>query len=638
MGGFDDYKIKYSSKGEIEPEEILFDSKKIKDEEQSDSDLGRMELPIKRNNFLIFLGAILICLIFFLVRIAVTQIKDGDYYFEQAKENAIRVLPIKAQRGVIYDINFKQLVFNQPSFDLVGVKEEIENNEVLLREISDITKVSYDEIVKIIKESKDSQVIIAENLNQDAILALETRYKEFYGIKIEKDFRRKYIDGPQFAHIIGFLRRVTSDDLNKAKNYYFNDFLGKSGLEQTYEKILRGTPGEKWMERDALGVFKKEKEASQPTDGQSLVLHINAGLQDVLYKSLLVHAEGKPASAIAIDPRSGGILAMVSLPGFDNNVFSQKVSQETFRKIDLLNRSIAGIYPSGSTIKPILAAAAIAENIIPVDKIINCTGGLQVGNRIFKDWKNHGSVDMIKAIAQSCNVYFYTLGGGYGSQEGLGLERILKYLKLFGWGSISGIDIAGEREGVLPKKLEQKADIYSVSIGQGDIAITPLQVANSYVAIANGGTLFVPHLVDKIVDKEKNVVKVIEPEVVRENFISKEALEISRKGMREGVISGSSRLLSTLPVEAAGKTGTAQFGVGNSKNHAWFSGFAPYENPEIVMTIIVEGGGEGSSVSVPIAKEALDWYFSKNKESADSSPSPTATLTPDLGTTPENNN
>lgn len=638
MGGFGDYKIKYSSKEVIEPEEILFDSKKIKDEEKSDSDLGRMELPIKRNNFLLFLGIILVCLVFLLVKVAVTQIKDGSFYFNQAKENAIRVFPIKAQRGVIYDRNLKQLVFNQPSFDLVGEKKEIENNEVLLKEISDIIKVPYDEIVKTIKESKDPQIIIAENLNQDAILALETRYKEFYGIKIEKDFRRKYIDGPQFSHIFGFLRRVTSDDLNNLKNYYFSDFLGKSGLEQSYEKILRGTPGERWLEKDALGKFKKEKEAFLPTDGQSLVLHIDAGLQDVLYKSLLAHAEGKPASAVAIDPRSGGILAMVSLPSFDNNIFSQKVSQEDFKKIDLLNRSVAGIYPSGSTIKPILAAAAIAENIISVDKIINCTGGLQVGNRIFKDWKTHGPVDMIKAIAQSCNVYFYTIGGGYGSQEGLGLERILKYLKLFGWGSISGIDIFGERDGVLPKKLEQKADIYSISIGQGDIAITPLQVANSYVAIANGGTLFVPHLVDKIVDKEKNVVKVIEPETIRKNFISKEVLEISRKGMREGVVSGSSRLLSTLPVEAAGKTGTAQFGVGNSKNHAWFSGFAPYENPEIVLTVIVEGGGEGSAVSVPVAKEALDWYFSKDKGLIIPSPSPITVPTPNLEITPENNN
>ncbi len=210
----------------------------------------------------------------------------------------------------------------------------------------------------------------------------------------------------------------------------------------------------------------------------------------------------------------------------------------------------------------------------------------------------------------------------------MGLEKILKYLKLFGWGAISGIDIFGEREGILPTKLEQKADIYSISIGQGDIAITPLQVANSYVAIANGGTLLKPHLVDKVVDKDMGIVKIIEPEIIRQNFIPKEALEISRKGMREGVVSGSSRLLSTLSVEAAGKTGTAQFGVGNSKNHAWFSGFAPFENPEIVLTVIVEGGGEGSVVSVPVAKEALEWYFSKDKEVVSPSPDTTVVSSP----------
>lgn len=629
MADFRGYKIKYSSKDVIEPEEILLDSKKIEDEEKTDSDLGRMELPIKSRNFIFFLTFVFMCLFFVLCRVAFVQIKDGDFYFSQAKGNAISVLPIKAQRGVIYDNNLKQLVFNQPSFDLVVDKREVENNEILLREISDIAKVSYDDIVKEIQDSKETQVVIAENLSQDAILALETRYKDVYGIKVEKDFRRKYVNGPQFSHIFGFLRRVDADDLKKLKNYYFNDFLGKSGLEQSYEKVLRGTPGEVWTERDALGNFKKEREASQPKDGQSLVLHIDAGLQEKLYSSLLAHAGGKPASAVAIDPRSGGILAIVSLPSFDNNIFSQKVSQEEFKKIDLFNRSIAGIYPSGSTIKPILAVAAIEEKIISPQKTINCQGGIQVGNRIFKDWKTHGVVDMIKAIAQSCNVYFYTIGGGYGNQEGLGLEKIVKYLKLFGWGSISGIDIFGEREGILPAKLEQKADIYSISIGQGDITITPLQVANSYVAIANGGTLYEPHLVDKIIDKEMNVIKTIESKIVRQNFISKEALEIVRLGMREGVISGSSRLLSTLPVEAAGKTGTAQFGVGNSKNHAWFSGFAPYNNPEIVLTIIVEGGGEGSAVSVPVAKEALEWYFTKDKENVTSSPSPSIEPSPE---------
>ena len=603
------YRIRTSYREVIEPEEVLLDSEKIKEEERSDYELGRMELFIKKRNFIIFFGLILAGLLSLLIKTGFLQTDKHDFYLAQAEENALRAYPIKSQRGVIYDKNFKQLVSNQPSFNLVLDKGEAKDGAGILKEISEIIEISHDDILKIIENETGPKVIIAENLEHDAILALEIRLKDAEGIKIEEDFRRKYIAAPYFSQILGFLRRVGPDDLTNLVGYYFNDYIGKSGLEQGYEDVLRGVPGKKIIERDVAGRIKKEEISSLPKNGQSLLLHLDYGLQEVLYDELSKMAGVRPAAALALDPRSGGILAMVSLPSFDNNVFSKKITQEEFEKIDLLNRPIAGLYPSGSIIKPILAVGALSEGIVSANKNINCAGGIQVGNRFFQDWKAHGVISMIRAIAESCNVYFYTIGGGYGKQEGLGLEKILKYLKLFGWGQKTGIDILGEQAGILPEKLEYPGDIYSISIGQGEIAITPIQIADSYGALANEGTLLAPQIVDKIIDKDKNIIEDIEPEIIRQDFIKKEDLEIARRGMREAVISGSARLLSSLPVEAAGKTGTAQFGIGGLKTHAWFSGFAPYDNPEIVLTIIIEGGGEGSSTAVPVAKEVFEWYF-----------------------------
>jgi len=616
MGDLDKYKVKISHKEVIEPEETFLDSRKIKEEEHSDYELGRMELSIKKRNFIILFSLILVGFLMLLVKIGLLQIKDHSFYLTQARENAVRIYPIKSQRGVIYDKNFKQLVFNQPSFNLVLDKGEVGEKEDVLKEISKITGIFYEEILNNFEKNPESKVIIAENLEHETILALEARLKEIKGAEIEKDFCRRYVEGPYFSQVLGFLRRVNPDDLNYLANYYPNDFIGKSGLEQSYENVLRGSPGKKRIERDVAGRTRSEEILSLPEDGQNLLLHLDSELQKVVYDELSKKAKNKAASAIALDPRSGGILAMVSLPSFDNNIFSQKLSQEEYEEIDLLNRPIAGIYPTGSIIKPILAAAALSEGIISTNKKINCLGGIQVGNKIFHDWKTHGLTDIIKAIAQSCNVYFYTIGGGYGKQDGLGLERILKYLKLFGWGSITGVDIFGENKGILPEKLEYPGDIYSISIGQGSIAVTPLQVAVSYMALANGGTLLKPQLVDKIIvfTDSVQIVDDIEPEIIRQNFIERDILEVSRRGMREAVVSGSSRLLSLLPVEAAGKTGAAQFGKEGVKTHAWFSGFAPYDEPEIILTIIVEGGGEGSDTAVSVAKEVLEYYFSNKKE------------------------
>ncbi|HHE76842.1 MAG TPA: hypothetical protein ENL27_02585 [Candidatus Parcubacteria bacterium] len=327
---------------------------------------------------------------------------------------------------------------------------------------------------------------------------------------------------------------------------------------------------------------------------------------------------------------------MAVAPGFDNNLFNgdQKNQKELAdllkdKKHPLLNRAISGLYPTGSTIKPIIAAAALQEKLISPNKKIYCKGKIIIPNKyhpdkpiIKRDWAAHGWTDIKKAIAESCDVYFYTIGGGYKDQTGLGPTKIKKYLDLFNWGSETGIDLPGELNGLIPspewKKRVKKTpwwdgDTYNLAIGQGDILITPIQVAVAFAAIANGGTLYQPKIVKEIIDSEKKVFKKIEPAVIRKNFIDPQNLKIVREGMREAVTGensplASSTLLKSLPVAVAAKTGTAETSrIGYYNN--WIGVFAPYENPQIVLIVMIEDVHGLKPATLSVAREVLDWYF-----------------------------
>jgi penicillin-binding protein 2 len=320
-----------------------------------------------------------------------------------------------------------------------------------------------------------------------------------------------------------------------------------------------------------------------------------------------------------MDPRNGKILALVSFPTYDNNGFikgdSEYITKLFQDKNDpLINRVISGGYPSGSTIKPMLAAAVLQEKIIDPNKNLTCPGYINLYDKsgniywTYKDWSTHGTVNMIKAIAESCDVYFYTVGGGYGNQQGLGITNIKKYLELFGWGQKTGIDLPEEKAGFVPDDIWKKqtkgeewyiGDTYNTSIGQGDITVSPLQLTSAIAAIANGGKLFQPQLLQDS-----------QPKIIRENFIEQKNLDIVRRGMREAIVSGTAKSLNNLPIEVAGKTGTAETYKGKTP-HAWFTAFAPYINPEIVISVLIENGSEMGGVTVAVTREALNWYFSK---------------------------
>jgi len=337
-------------------------------------------------------------------------------------------------------------------------------------------------------------------------------------------------------------------------------------------------------------------------------------------------------SVVVVDPKTGGILSLVSAPSFDSNMFSQALSAEDYNKLinsnttSFYNRAIAGEYPIGSTIKPLIASAALEEGVITPDTIIlDNEGGLQLSDGTFKkDWAVHGVVDLNKAIAESCDTYFYIVGGGYQGFVGLGIDRIDKYLNEFGLGNYTGIDIPGERAGFIPTADWKKektginwypGDTYNISIGQGYMKATPLQLAMATAAIANGGKLIKPQIVDSILDKNNKVIKKIETEVINNDFISSENLESVREAMRQTVLSsaGTARGLQWMPVTSAAKTGTAQTSKAETYNNL-ITLFAPYDDPQVVITIVIDSVPYETGVANLLARQIMSYYFAKDKD------------------------
>lgn len=637
-------KVKISSREEIEPQEIFLDSLAKKREEELDISEKKFEVPLSRKITKGFYLCFLLLILIFFIKTFYLQVVENKELSLLAQENKTRILLKRAERGIIYDKDGNQLVFNQPSFDLVCDKRDFpwreEEKLEILNNLSQIINKDVEDLRNQIEDSEFPEVLIIENLDQQTLILLETNptfsgKKENSVCRVEMNTTRDYVSGESFAHLIGYVGKINKEEIKNLTDYSIADYIGKIGLEKSYEKILRGNPGKWQIEKNTLGQTISKNLVSEPEDGKSLVLWLDSDLQKKIEKELnfvIKNSGAKAGIGIAIDPRTGGILSLVSLPSFDNNLFSQGISQENLQKIldnplePLFNRAVSGRYLTGSTIKPLIASAALEEKIISPEKKIYASGLIEIPHQYdpeiiyqFRDWAVHGWTDLRKAIAQSVNVYFYTIGGGYGDQEGLGPTRIKRYLELFGWGEKTGIDLPGEVTGFIPDQEWKKrvlgegwwdGNTYYLSIGQQYLRITPLEVVNSFAAIANDGTLYQPKIVQKIVDSQGNTIEMVEPEIIRENFIDPENLKIVREGMREAVTYGSSVMLNSLPVKAAAKTGTAETGK-KDVYHNWVTVFAPYDDPQIVLTIMVENVPEEMVVALPVAKEILNWYFSR---------------------------
>ena len=638
---FDKYKIN-NFKSDIELHEVFLDKLAKNREEDWGITQKKFEVPLQEK-----LAYVIFCIFAVLAfslfsKVFYLQVVQGDNLAALSENNRIRVQYVQAERGVIYDNNLKQLVFNLPAFDLICDKRDLlalsPDSEKEIEEVAIIIGKDPEALKKEIKESDNSQVLVYENLPQQTIVLLENRIEDFLGFEIVDNTVRNYIQGSFFSHLIGYISKINKKETELYKNYSVSDYIGKTGVEKFYEEILRGNPGVIKTEKDALGRKKNEKVESLPESGKSLVLYLDSALQKKLTEVLEERLETtgvKKAAAVAIDPRTGGILALVSIPYFDNNIFSQGASSDEWQKIQsnplnpLFNRVISGQYPIGSTIKPLIASGALQEKIISPNKQIYDLGYIEVKSQYDPDvvyrysgLEDPGYYDMRKAISESSNVYFYTVGGGYKDQPGLGPTRIKQYLELFGLGNKTQIDLPGESQGFVPSPEWKKqvkgenwwdGDTYHLAIGQGDLLTTPLQLASAYAAIANGGTLYQPEVVKEIVSTSSGSIKTveeIEPKIIRQDFIDPENLQVVREGMRQGAIDGTGQVLQSLPVKAASKTGTAQTSRDNYYD-IWASVFAPYDNPQIVLVIITEDV-EGLHVpSLMVARDVLEWYFSK---------------------------
>ena len=617
--------------------------------QKKEAELGisekKLEIPLSRIVLRSFFFLVLLILGAFFVATFKLQVFENKKYVALAQQNKFINRSIQAIRGVIYDSKGNQLVFNKLSFDLVYRKSEIPDEEknIIFQGVADILRINLFDLQEKIDDSESSVVLILENLDYQTLVLLETKKEEIKGFSVEKNTTRDYRDGQTYSQLIGYTNRITAEELSKSlEDYSSIDYVGRAGLENQYEEYLRKNPGKLQIERDALGNEISRQIISLPQSGNSLVLWLDSDLQkksEEVLQGTIDRIKAKSGAIVALDPQSGGVLALVSLPSFDNNLFNKGADVEALKKIlndksqPLFNRAIAGQFPTGSTIKPLEAAAALEEKLISPYKTINCQGQITVPHRYdpeiiytYKDWRTHDITDMRKAIAESCNVYFYTIGGGYGNQKGLGPSRIKQYLELFGWGDKTKIDLPGEGTGFIPSPEWKKetrgqswldGDTYNLSIGQSDLIITPLQVATAFAAIANGGTLYQPQVVKEIIDEDKNIVESLSPKITRQNFISPENLEIVREGMRWAVTGensphASSITLNSLPVTAAAKTGTAQIPTPDHYDN-WVTVFAPYDNPQIVITVILEDVANVQVAALPVAKEILEWYFTQDQ-------------------------
>ena len=640
----------FFEKREIEPHEVLLDKLAKKKEEELGISQKKFETPLFKRVFQGFFYFSILLLFLLFLRTFQFQVIEGKELSILAFENRYIFHKIQAQRGVIYGRNLKQLVFNRPSFDFVCEKNNLPQEgyerKRVLNEVSQILKIKPESLEKIIREAAESENFtfpVFQNLDNLTLLILETRIGELPGFEISENSIREYKEGETFSHLIGYMGKIKTEELRGESEFYsIFDYVGRDGVENSYEKVLRKNPGKIKIERDAKGNIISKEIVSLPESGKSLVLYLDSDLQkkikEVLEKKVK-EVGAKGAAAVALDPKTGGVLAQVSLPGFDNNIFSKGNQKEIQELLDpkndsLFNRAIKGKYLTGSTIKPLIASAALEEKIISPEKKINAQGKISVQDQWnpekvweYNDWAVHGWTDMRKAIAQSVNVYFYTIGGGYGDQKGLGPTKIKEYLEKFGWNQKTGIDLPGEVEGFIPDPSWKKSyferkedqvwvdgDTYNLSIGQGFLQITPLEVAVSFVPIANGGKLLKPQVVQKIVDEGKNTVKEFGPVILKESFIDPENLKVVREGMRQAVTGenspkASATLLNSLPVSAAAKTGTAE--LGGDYYHNWLTVFAPYDDPQIVLTIVIEKVKGVKVATLPIAKEVLEWYFTK---------------------------
>jgi len=607
-----------------------------------------------RSRFKIFFAVLLIMLSFLIIRMWHLQIIRGEELSQKSENNSVRLRKVRPLRGLILDTNGQVLVDNQPSFDIVFMPNRSTNIQDMTKKLKhyyeERSLASSIELPPSGKKRLIAPVKLEKNVPMKKLAVVETHAIDLPGVVVEVVPIRQYLSGDMTAHLIGYTGEVSREDLQKdaSGESGIGDITGKFGLEKYLDPYLRGKSGTEQVEVNVLGKEIKLIGRIQAVPGNNVVLTLDASLQKIAWEAL----KGMKGSAVAINPRDGSILALVSSPSFDPNLFNGGISVEDWENLStdpshpMENRAISGQYPPGSTYKLIVAAAALEEGLITPDSTFFCNGSFEMGNRTFRCWQKHGHghVKLHRAIVESCDVYFYNLG------KLIGVDKLAEYARGFGLGASTGIDLHREKGGLIPTKQWklsagkdswQLGETISLSIGQGYNLVTPLQLVNAYASLANGGNLYRPRLVKRIETMDGTIIRTFEPEQRGKIPVSKKNMDILSRALW-GVVNengGTGYALRRKEADVCGKTGTSQvigmpdgekarkrkINLSKFRDHALFVCFAPYKNPEIAVAVVVENAGHGGAVAAPIARKIIDAYFERKDKYPVKDPSVLAT-------------
>ncbi len=584
------------------------------------SGASRLEMPLSRAPFFLVGGCAAALILVFLVRVAYLDIVQAGFYAARAAANVDKELVIPAYRGVITDRFGTPLVANIPSFrggiDIAELYRApaAADAESILRKAADILGMDHEAVRSLVRGAdleSISRITIARDVPAERII--DKRAFSSDAVVIEDDYRREYPDAAVFAPIVGYTKGV---DFKATRE-------GAAGLEAAYDAALRGTDGARVTYRDALGNILQEKRFREAQAGLPLKTTIDGEFQKYFYarfKEGLASLGRTSGVGMAMDPRTGEVLALVSLPSFDNNDPAAYLSDP---QKPLFNRAISGVYSPGATIKPLVELAALLERLIAPDFSVYSPGYLELPNPYdpehpnrFLDWRPQGRVNLYSALARSSNVFFYVVGGGcmastcngVGRSNGLGITKLNRYWREFGMNAKTGIDLTAETVGFLPEPHEKEArtrrpwtigDTYNVSIGQGDLGVTPIRLLSFFSSIANGGVGMKPHFLFGA-----------SPEIIHDYSSWKDEIAAVRQGLRDvvGKPYGTASALYDLPYKTSGKTGSAQI-ANNAKTNAFFMGYGPSDDPRLAILVLVEDAKTGSLNAVPIGHDVMKWYY-----------------------------
>jgi len=597
----------------------------------------RLRLAIA-SGFVIFMFFVLFLRFFWL------QVVQHEHYSTLAEANRISIAPIVPNRGIIVDRNGVVLAHNYSAYTLEITPSKVEDIDALIDALSTVVEITPRDrrrFKKLLEESKSFESLpIRNRLSDEEIARFAANRYRFPGVDINARLFRQYPQGELFSHVVGHIGRINQRELDQLEeegndtNYRGTEYIGKVGLEQSYEKHLHGTTGVEEVEVDAGGRAVRTLSRKPPVSGNNIVLNLDAGLQETVYRAF----GDFRGALVAIDPTNGGVLAFVSKPGFDPNLFVDGIDPQNWKELNesidrpMVNRALAGTYPPGSTFKPYMALAALTLGKRRPEQAIRDPGYYNFGNHTFRDDKvgGHGMVDMFKSIVVSCDTYYYMLAND------LGIDNIANFMTLFGFGTRSGIDLTGESQGILPSQAwkrkrfrtpeQQKwyaGETISVGIGQGYNSYTPLQLAQAMATLANDGVMYRPHIVNYVEDIVTHNRTMVEPQPLRSLDLKPEHLKVVKDALIGVNTEGTgARAFAGAPYVSAGKTGTAQviaIKQGEKyvasriaeryRDHALFIAYAPADAPKIAVAVLVENAGFGAATAAPIARKVMDYYM-----------------------------